>query len=150
MFKPQVFQKQMYCIGERTCNIVRTFRRPCSHFAPSAVIWGPHSDSALLELCPLPPSFRPCLYHCFYKFNVTCVRITRPHYFPLSQAQDDLQRWIPATETLGAICCSHNAVLPWATTIESRTDDPSRNSNSRAFPTWQDRLCYCCYHWCHA
>jgi len=32
-----------------------------------------------------------------------------PHYFPISKAQDDLQRWIPATDTLGAIYCSHNA-----------------------------------------
>jgi len=34
------------------------------------------------------------------------------HYFPLSQAHDDFQRGIPATDTLGAICCSHNVASP--------------------------------------
>ena len=59
--------------------------------------------------------------------------ITTPHYFPLSQAQDDLQRGIPVTNTLGAICCSHNAASPWATWIDGRTHDPGRNNN-RASP----------------
>ena len=43
MFEPEVFRKQMYCIEERTCDIVGTFsapsaliRRPgsCAPFAP--------------------------------------------------------------------------------------------------------------------
>jgi len=51
------------------------------------------------------------------------------HYLPILQAQDDLQRWIPATEMLEAICCSHNAASPWANQRESRTDDPQHNSN---------------------
>jgi len=28
IFEPEVFQKQMYCIKESTCDIVGTFRRP--------------------------------------------------------------------------------------------------------------------------
>jgi len=39
-------------------------------------------------------------------------RTTKPHYFPLLQAQDDLQRGIPATETLRTIYCSLNAAPP--------------------------------------
>jgi len=35
MFEPKVFQKQMYCIEESTCDIVGTFRRlPQSFGAP--------------------------------------------------------------------------------------------------------------------
>jgi len=38
MFKPKVFRKQIYCIEESICDIVRTFRRPgnCASFAPPA------------------------------------------------------------------------------------------------------------------
>jgi len=36
-----------------------------------------------------------------------------PHYFSISQAQDDLHNWIPASDTLGPISCSHSAVFPW-------------------------------------
>jgi len=45
MFEPKVFQKQMYCIEESTCDIVGTFRRlPQSFGAP------PHSESADIEV----------------------------------------------------------------------------------------------------
>jgi len=34
MFEPEVFREQMYCrpIGESTCDIVETFRRPSQSF----------------------------------------------------------------------------------------------------------------------
>ena len=32
-------------------------------------------------------------------------------------------------QTLGAICCRHNAASPWANQRNSRTDDPQHNSN---------------------
>jgi len=47
MFKLKVFRKQMYCVEESTCDIVRTFR------APPAVIRRPHSDSAPGNYVPL-------------------------------------------------------------------------------------------------
>jgi len=37
MFESKVFWKQMYCIEERTCDIVETFRRPHSDSAPKNV-----------------------------------------------------------------------------------------------------------------
>jgi len=49
-----------------------------------------------------------------------------PHYFPISQAQYDLQQWIAATYTLGPICCSRNAAFPWANQGRSRTDEKIR------------------------
>jgi len=58
--------------------------------------------------------------------------ITTPHYFPLSQAQDDLQRGIQTTKILGASWCSHNAASPWATWMESRIHVPRRNSHAVA------------------
>jgi len=49
MFAPEAFRKQMYCIEESTCDIVRTFRHP-------------YSDSAPGELLPLAlPLLRPCV-----------------------------------------------------------------------------------------
>jgi len=39
-------------------------------------------------------------------------RITTPHCFPLSLAQVDRKLGFPATDTLGAICCSRNAASP--------------------------------------
>jgi len=57
-------------------------------------------------------------------------RITTPHCFPLSLAQVDRKLGIPATDTLGAICCSRNAASPGQpATKESRTGDPPRNKN---------------------
>jgi len=47
MFEPEFFRKQMCCIEESTCDIVRTF-------------WRPRSDSAPGELCPpCPPRYAP-------------------------------------------------------------------------------------------
>ena len=46
-FEPEVFQKQIYCIEESSCQIVGTFRRP-------------HSNSSPEELCPPCPLLRPC------------------------------------------------------------------------------------------
>jgi len=40
MFEPEVFQKQMYCVEESTCDIVGTFRHS-------------RSDSTSGALCPL-------------------------------------------------------------------------------------------------
>jgi len=34
MFEPEVFRKQTYYIGKRTCDIDGTFRRPRSDLAP--------------------------------------------------------------------------------------------------------------------
>ena len=41
MFEPQVFRKQMYCIEESTCDVVKTFRRPgnCAPCPPSLRRW---------------------------------------------------------------------------------------------------------------
>jgi len=47
VFELEVFMKQMSCIEESACDIVRTFGASCSHSAP-------HSDSGLGEL------FSPC------------------------------------------------------------------------------------------
>jgi len=44
MLEPEVFQKQMICIEQSTCDIVGTFR-------------GPHSNLAPGELCP--PRYAP-------------------------------------------------------------------------------------------
>jgi len=33
IFEPEVFRKQMYCIEECTCDIVRIFWRPSNHSA---------------------------------------------------------------------------------------------------------------------
>ena len=42
-------------------------------------------------------------------------------------------------------CCGHDASSPWATSRESRTDDPPRNSNNGVFSTRLSfRLYYCC------
>jgi len=47
MFEPEVFQKQIYCIEESTCDIVGTF-------------WRSHSDMAPGELClSCPPPITP-------------------------------------------------------------------------------------------
>jgi len=35
VFESEVFQKQMYCIEEGTCDIVGTFRRPPQSFGAS-------------------------------------------------------------------------------------------------------------------
>ena len=43
MFEPEVFWKKMYCIEERTCDIVGTYQRP------------PHSLAARGVVPPLPP-----------------------------------------------------------------------------------------------
>jgi len=66
------------------------------------------------------------LFYSCYEFIVRpiCGVIMSPHYFPISQAQDDLQQWIAATNKLGPISCSHNAAPPWANQRKSRTDDP--------------------------
>jgi len=52
-----------------------------------------------------------------------------PHYFPISQAQDDLHNWIAANDTLGPISCSHCAAFPWVNQTKRRTDDPEHNCN---------------------
>jgi len=52
MFEPEVFQKQMYCVEESTCDIVGPFRRPSSDLAP--LYWlGARGIS--------PPSLRLCI-----------------------------------------------------------------------------------------
>ena len=43
--------------------------------------------------------------------------------------QWDMRYTNAATDTLGAICCKHNAASPWANQINSPTDDPQHNSN---------------------
>jgi len=53
IFEPVVFRKQMYCIEEITCDIVRICLRP------SPVIRRFHGYSAFKELCPLPPIITP-------------------------------------------------------------------------------------------
>jgi len=45
-FEPKVFRKQMCCIEESTCDIVKTFRRPLrirqpGHCGPSPTPYGP-------------------------------------------------------------------------------------------------------------
>jgi len=59
MFEAEVFRKQIYSIEESTCDIVGTFLLRSDPVSPE-VIRRPHSDSAPGELCPLPPSLRPC------------------------------------------------------------------------------------------
>jgi len=59
IFETEVFRKQMYCVKESTCDIVGTFRRPPQPFGAPAVIWCPHSDLALGELCPFAPLVTP-------------------------------------------------------------------------------------------
>jgi len=34
VIEPEVFRKQMYCTEKCICDIVGTFRRPCSDLAP--------------------------------------------------------------------------------------------------------------------
>jgi len=53
MFEPEVFRKQMYCIKESTCVLVRTFR---CHPKPFRA---PRSDSAPGELCRHSPLLTP-------------------------------------------------------------------------------------------
>jgi len=63
MVDPEVFQKQMYCIEESTCDIVATF-------------WGQLSVSAPVEFfLPCPPSYAPGLH----------VRIEQVTYFILCE-----------------------------------------------------------------
>jgi len=62
IFETEIFRKQICCIEESTCDIVGTFRRPCSHSVPPAVIWRPRSDSAPGELSPpWPPVVTPLM-----------------------------------------------------------------------------------------
>jgi len=57
----------------------------------------------------IPIPLASVCYSC-YEFIARRIRgvTMSPHYFLIPQAQDDLQQWIAATDTLGAICCSHN------------------------------------------
>jgi len=64
MFETVVFQKQMYCIEESTCDIAGIFRLPLQLFGAPCSDLAPRSDlaSAPGELCtPCPPSLRPWL-----------------------------------------------------------------------------------------
>jgi len=90
------------------------------------------------------PSRLCSLFYCCYELNdrPICGVIISPHYVRISQAQDDLQWWISATDTLGAICCSNNAVSPWFNQKESRTDDPQQNNIRFSIPLIG--LFYCC------
>jgi len=38
MFEPEVFRKQVYCIEESTCDIVRTFRLPPQLFGARGIM----------------------------------------------------------------------------------------------------------------
>ena len=60
-----------------------------------------------------------------YKFIVrpVCGVFTSPLLIP--HFTNSLQQWIAVTDTLGSICCSHNA---WANLRKRRTDDPRHNS----------------------
>jgi len=51
VFEPEIFRKQMHCIGESTCNIVGTFRPP-GNCAPRRYV-SMVSKSSDFYLCPL-------------------------------------------------------------------------------------------------
>jgi len=55
--EPELFQKQIYCIEEITCDVVGTFRRPPQWIGARSIV------------PPLPPSLRPCSHdnkRCFH------------------------------------------------------------------------------------
>jgi len=54
MLESEVFQKQIYCIEESTCDIVGTFRRPLHSFGATIVIRLPGNGA------PLPLLVMPC------------------------------------------------------------------------------------------
>jgi len=47
MFEPEIFRKEIYCIEESTCEIVRTFERRSRYLAPTAVIRRPGNYAPL-------------------------------------------------------------------------------------------------------
>jgi len=60
MFEFEVFRKQMYCIEENTCDIIRTFRRLPQLFGVPIVIRGPGNCAPLVP--PLyPPRYALCV-----------------------------------------------------------------------------------------
>jgi len=71
MFEPEVFQKQMYCVEESTCDIVGTFRRPHSDSTPGKCV----------------PSLRP-----WPQYNPACVKTFKPCCMFFSLQKSELLR----------------------------------------------------------
>ena len=61
VLETEFFRKQIYCIEESSCDIVRAFWRSSQPFGIPAVIWRPYSDSVPEDCAPVdpPPSLRP-------------------------------------------------------------------------------------------
>jgi len=57
MFVPEVFRKQMHCVEESACNIVRTFRRPPQSFVSPIMIWLLGNFASLVTLLDITKLF---------------------------------------------------------------------------------------------
>jgi len=67
MFEHEIVRKQIYCIKESTCV--------CWDFsAASVVIWGPHSNSAPGELCPLATTLVWAQFNEVFAISVATIR----------------------------------------------------------------------------
>jgi len=95
----RTFGKKTYCIEEKICDIVGTFRRP-------PVIRRPHSDSAAGELCPLVPLVTPLLLHfiqdSFGNVDIIwrCVKATGQDHLRTNLHRNSLHCWPKRVELL--------------------------------------------------